>query len=497
MLSIFKNKISVFVLLLAFGSAGCKKLVEVDPPVTSTTGASIYTDDVTATTVLTRLYASLSGTAYNSTSGLSTPFSKKAGLSADELSLWSGAGTSDIAYYTNTLAAPAIGSGGITAGNETWTTCFGFIYTCNAAIEGLNAATTLTPSVKQQLLGEAKFMRAFYYFYLVNLYGDIPLALSSDYRINNSLLRSPKAQVYLQMIADLKDAQTSLSSTYLNGQLKSYTSPVIPERVRPTSWAATALLARVYLYTGDWAGAEMQASTVINNTTLFSLSTLSNTFLKTSSGNNEAILQLQPVNTSGTSFFNSEDARLFVLSAAPAGVNSTHIVYLSPQLLSAFETGDARKTNWVTSYTDGTGTYSFPNKYKLALAGASVNEYQTVLRLGEQYLIRAEARAQQNNTSGAQGDLNMIRARAGLGVTSANTQAGLLTAISHERQVELFCEWGHRWLDLKRTGNVDAVMNAVTPLKGNTNGWKSYQQLYPLPIGDVQANPNLVQNSGY
>jgi len=63
---------------------------------------------------------------------------------------------------------------------------------CNAAIEGLNGTTSLTPSVKQQLLGEAKFMRAFFYFYLVNLFGDVPLATSTDWQVNSFLSRTPK-----------------------------------------------------------------------------------------------------------------------------------------------------------------------------------------------------------------------------------------------------------------------------------------------------------------
>jgi hypothetical protein len=118
-----------------------------------------------------------------------------------------------------------------------------------------------------------------------------------------------------------------------------------------------------------------------------------------------------------------------------------------------------------------------------------------MLRLAEQYLIRAEARGQQNNISGAQADLNVIRNRAGLPNTTAATQSDLLSAILHERQVELFTELGQRLLDLKRTNNVDNVMRVVTPLKGGT--WNSNWQLYPVPVSDIQKNPALVQNSGY
>jgi hypothetical protein len=481
---------------------GCKKWADAGAPPSSTTEASVYNEDATAIAVMTNIYAQLSTNNPNSTQILPT-ITKREGLSADELGLMSGASQDDVAYYTNTLAAPISGSGGITpAGGDIWTSCYKYIYTCNSAIEGLTKSSTLTPSVKQQLLGEAKFMRAFFYFYLVNLYGDLPLALTSDYRVTSALPRSSKTLVYQQIINDLKEAQALLSNSFLNGALKNYSSA--PQRVRPSSWAATALLARAYLFAGEYALAEQQSNILINNTTLFSLSNLFNVFLNAGLGTNkEAIWQLQPVNTNGTSddYWNTEDARLFVLTANPVGVNYDHPVFLSPQLLSAFESGDQRAVlgNWINEYTDGSGTYYFSYKYKIGdpVNGTFPTEYLTVFRLAEQYLIRAEARAQLNNINGAQADLNAIRTRAGLPSTTPSDKTSLLAAILHERQVELFCEWGHRWLDLKRTGNIDAVMNVVTPLKASGAIWQSYQQLYPIPVGDVLASPNLTQNIGY
>src|SRR5438552_17436425 len=112
------------------------------------------------------------------------------------------------------------------------------------------------------------------------------------------------------------------------------------------------------------------------------------------------------------------------------------------------------------------------------------------LRLAEQYLIRAEARTQENNISSAQTDLNVIRSRAGLGPVTASDKASLLAAILHERQVELFTEWGHRWFDIKRTGTVDATMTVVTSQKGGT--WNTNQQWYPIPQSELQNDVNLV-----
>src|SRR5207253_1054617 len=137
-----------------------------------------------------------------------------------------------------------------------------------------------------------------------------------------------KQKVYEQIVADLKDAQNLLSSSYLDATLlKSYS-----ERVRPTKWTATALLARTYLYMAQYANAEAEASKVIANATLFSLTPLNAVFLKNSS---EAIWQLQPVQSGR----NTEDAFTFILP--PTGPNANvNPVYLSPQLLGAFEVKD-------------------------------------------------------------------------------------------------------------------------------------------------------------
>jgi hypothetical protein len=202
--------------------------------------------------------------------------------------------------------------------------------------------------------------------------------------------------------------------------------------------------------------------------------------------------------------YNTGDARTFIITAS--GLNNTNPVRLSDFLLNSFEAGDQRKANgnWINSITLGSSTLYYPFKYKVYLQNSSITtttaamtEYLMVLRLGEQYLIRAEARAQQGNISGAQSDLNAIRTRGGLSNTTASTQPALLTAILRERQVELFSEWGHRWFDLKRTENVDAVMSTVTPQKSSSVTWESFKQLFPLPFLDLQRNVFLVQNNGY
>lgn len=475
------SKVYLLCILLVFFYAGCKKLVDVNPPATSLTGASIYNSDATAISAVTYLYTRLSATSNYFTNGLIN-VSLYAGLSADELSLFYKPNSQLVSYFTNSLSVNS-------AGYEFWNTVYPLVFTCNASIEGLTNSKSLTPAVKLQLLGEAKFMRAFFYFYLTNLYGDVPLTLSSDYKVNAVLPRTPKQQIYEQIIADLKDAQDLLSSNYLKDDV--LTKGV--DRIRPTKWAALALLSRVYLYTEDWTNAESAASTVINNQTLFKLGDLNGVFLKNS---NEAIWQLQPV-ISKTNITNTQDGYLFIIPTN--GPNSGQPVYLSDNLLKAFDSIDQRKKDWIRKYTDTTVNprkdYYYPFKYKVNTSNAAVTEYIMLFRLAEQYLIRSEAKAHQNNIIGALEDLNAIRKRAGLANSIMNDQASLLTEILRERQVELFTEMGQRWLDLKRTGTVDLIMNTVCPQKGGT--WDSYKQLYPIPPTDILSDPNLTQNTGY
>jgi hypothetical protein len=168
-------------MILYFAISGCKKLVTDPGPVTSINSANVYTEDATTVAVLTGIYASI----MQNNNLQSSPFinlSYYCSLSADELTLW--AGSSDKVsngFYTNTLNSTTIS--GIF-----WEPIYNIIYTTNAAIEGITSSTSLTPAVKQQALGEAYFMRAFSYFYLVNLYGNVPLVTTINYETNENIV---------------------------------------------------------------------------------------------------------------------------------------------------------------------------------------------------------------------------------------------------------------------------------------------------------------------
>jgi hypothetical protein len=455
---------SIIVSIVLVTITSCKKFVEIDPPKTATVSEVVFSNDGSAISAIRGIYSEMSFGGIASGSFFSVTLT--GGLLSDEFIGYQ-TGLND--FYTNSLTANNVG-----VTSDAWNQTYKFIYYSNSMIEGLANSSGVTAAVKKQLEGEAKFLRAFCHFYLVNLFGDIPLITTTDYRINSIASRTPKDLVYQQIISDLIDAQNMLASDY------SWSNN---ERVRVNKWAATALLARAYLYTGEWMKAETQASAVINNSGLYSLpSDLNTVFLKNS---NETIWQLMQVNPG----YNTNEAGYFIPASA---MSPPEFVSLTSQLFNDFEAGDQRKAKWVGSITVGLNIYYFPYKYKIRDFGQPLTEYSMVFRLAEQYLIRAEARTQQNNIVGAQSDVNTIRSRAGLSNTTAIDKPSLLTAIEKEKRIEFFAEWGHRWFDLKRWNKADAVLG---PIK--TPNWQTTDVLYPIPQTELSNDPNLIQNPGY
>lgn len=447
---IYKKIFVAFFLLIAFCS--CEKFVELGPPPTQTIQDDVFKTDATATSAILGIY---SGQPYPN---LVIPYSGYTGMTADDVKF----STVDVLldeFKTNSISV----TNGLN--NNVWFYSYMQIKNINYAISGLSKSTTITPSVKDQLMGEAKAQRAFIYFYLVNLYGDVPMPVDDDANAAASLPRTPSEQVWAQIITDLTEAQTLLPAAY-QGTF----------RARINKWAATTLLARVRLYRKEYADAEALATQVINSTT-YSLPATELAFVNNS---NETIWQI--ANTTGVSTFGAN-------YLAAAGSIPTYTLY--DTLYRSFETGDRRRTNWTGTTTVGSTTYYFVNKYKVR--SGTGNEYNIVLRLAELYLIRAEARAQQNNLSGAKADLDVIRTRAGLSaVSSSLTQAQMLLAIEQERKVEMFGEWGHRWLDLKRTNRANTVIGGQKPTT-----WQPTDVLYPVPQQQRDVNANLTQNLGY
>ncbi|HEX2631018.1 MAG TPA: RagB/SusD family nutrient uptake outer membrane protein [Chitinophagaceae bacterium] len=450
----------------------CKKFIQVDLAESQIDRDVVFSSDRTATAAITGIYSTMVNQA-TFASGRTNSVTALSALSADELRYHLTTSVDFIMFVENELLASG------NSINTLWKTMYSSIYSANAALEGIAGSTGMSPAVKTQLKGEALFTRAFCYFYLVNLFGEVPLITTIDYQQNAIASKNSIDEIYTSIINDLTTAQGLLGDSY-----------VTTGRVRPNKAAATALLARVYLYKKDWVNAELQSTAVITNSN-YSLLTNANINNVFKSDSREAIWQLQPAGTS----FNTGEGNLFILTTAP---NASRPFSLTNTQLNAFEAGDDRRAKWVSSIVAGGNTYYFPHKYKIGTGGTSSNpavpltEYSMVLRLAEQYLIRAEARAWQDKFTEAQSDINAIRNRALLGNTTANDRTTLLTAIEQERRVELFTEWGHRWLDLKRTNRADAILPTL-----KSPHWQFTDVLYPIPQPEIDLNPNMTQNPGY
>lgn len=452
--------------LMMLSASACNKYVETPLPKNELVSGLVFTDDKTATAAVTGLYSDMNALNYQFANVLVSYLSA---MQADEMYYYTGYADYDV-FRENRLLPSS------TFPQRMFAAVYAYIYQTNACIEGLSTATGLTASVKNQLLGEAYFTRSFLYFYLVNMYGDVPMITSTDYKVNGVKPRAPRAEIYNMIIANLKQAVELMGDDYPTGL-----------RLRPNKAAANALLARTYLYNQQWALAEATATLVISDSRYSLLKDLNTVFLANSQ---EAIWQLQPVNVTGGR--NTWEG----FTSTPGTPTASALFRLDTiQLIRKFEPNDLRLANW-TGFrkTTAGATYYFPYKYKVRLGTVgAITEYSMVMRIAEQYLIRAEARIQQGKLSDGRDDLDAIRKRAGLpDLSTSLTQPALLLAVEQERKVELFAEWGHRWFDLKRTKRSDAVLG---PLKGAN--WQSTDTLYPIPSDAIRTNVNLTQNEGY
>ncbi|RNL90330.1 RagB/SusD family nutrient uptake outer membrane protein [Sinomicrobium pectinilyticum] len=421
----------------------------------------VFKDEATATSAVTTLYAKLRDEVL--ICGGQTGVGFLMGLYADELDYYALAQPAETFYRHQVIASD------ITV-NNLWNSAYNMVYMSNSVLEGLENSQSLAEETKNQLKGEALFVRALVHFYLVNLFGDVPYITITNYRENDKVTRTPEIEVYENIVEDLTKAKSLISNTYITG-----------ERTRPNKWVVSALLARVYLYLEQWQDAEIESSQVINTTTLYDLQvSIDEVFLKESPS---AIWQLKPKNEGD----NTAEGTLFFLSSGPPQISA-----LNPALVQEMEDGDLRKQHWISEVTDGNTTWYFPYKYRQNQNTGTSLEYSIVFRLAEQYLIRAEARARQGNVPGAQQDINVMRERAGLSDITASSTEELIQVILKERRFELFTEHGHRWFDLRRSGLAGQVLAPVKP------GWTPTDILLPIPEAELLMNPNLQpQNQGY
>lgn len=333
-----------------------------------------------------------------------------------------------------------------------WNSFYSAINRANHIIEKIPLVqdVSFTNEFRNQLLGEAYFIRALSYFDLGRVFGNVPIYLTPTYVIQDKLgvPQSNQQEVYGQAISDLTRAIDLLPATVVRNRARRHT--------------AHALRARVNLHLRNYAEAEADASQVLSNSSYRLIKPF-----RLAGGTTESILELSFDNNNRNPAFGSWNTSNRALE--PKG--EIHALLNDPNV------GGGRKILSVQSSLGLVGAI-FPTNISPAY----------LIRTAEVYLIRAEARASKAtpDLAGAVADLNEVRDRSEVPLLSSNDKGTILLAIEGERRVEFALE-PHRWFDLTRTGRAAEVLDATDPRK----------YIFPIPESEILADPTLVQNPSY
>lgn len=436
----------------------CSDFLDTDIPKDQINRSTVFNDDRTAVSAMNQCYTLLRNTGF--LSGSLSGMGVWLGCHTDELEAVTSRAIDYRYFYEGSITPSTPGI------KSLWNDTYKQIYTVNAVLEGLENAQGLTPAVASQLKGEATAIRGLLHFYLSQTFGAVPYVVSTDYNINKNIQKKSSEAVLLQSITDLEKAEKLLVVEYPSS-----------EKVRINLFVVKALLARMYLYTNNWILAQQYAQEVINSG-MYEPELLEKVFLKESTS---ALWQLKPEIEGG----NSSEAYAYIFTSVPAPQ-----IKLSSFFNNCFEPGDLRKEQWVRAV--GTGMENtHPYKYRERGTSPPSKEYSIIIRVEEMYLIAAETAMEMGNWQLCNDMLNVLRAKAGLEGLDLQNKETALKAILQERRVELFCEFGHRFYDLKRRNKLEQIALAK-------DNWKPHFSLLPLPETELLLNPGMLpQNTGY
>ena len=385
-----------------------------------------------------------------------------------------------------------------------WDTCYRGINKANFVIgnqEAINAIpeSFMNQALKDKYVGEAKFLRALYYFYLVTRYGDVPL-ITTIPEDGNGFPRSPKEEVYQQIISDLQDAAGTLRAKG------------VEENGRATSGAANALLGKVYLFRGEY---ELALTTFEKVYGKYSLEdNYFDNFMEETEHGPESIFEVEYNDDLGDSAKWNSD----VSGAGPNevtfrgqeyGMFDWFNVYPSDDLLDEYEAGDSRYSDNFYSvgdtYAGGVieaisndrraGWRKYQNYYKDTNEDQASGINMKVIRYADVLLMMAECANEVRSQSEAIGYVNEVRARPSVSLTPLATSLNktqTFDAIVHERAVELAGEQV-RFPDLVRWGMAAEVLGKYGFQAGKN-------EIFPIPNREISSNENITpadQNPGY
>jgi len=426
---------------------------------------------------------------------------------------------------------------------EPWQELYKSISRCNNAI--INTPDTFTPDEINPLLGQAYFLRAFNYWYLLNLYGNVPAGanggiplITSLPDLDNLLVEQTAADaIWAQIIADLEMAEKMLPPSWTGENIG-----------RPTSGAATALKGKSYLYMEEWKMAHETLDDLVGKYSLLPANQFADNFGTTNENNSESVFELQYLGVAnfvwGTDIPGTGTMGNFHIDYAPPSKSPDKSHFINPWLKKLYEdNGDTARRNETLAYNYAGATgYGgapfnvdmaeditiandagvepiFSKKYsgmdlgtrgEVDFLGTNVGNNWRIIRYADVLLMLAEALNEDNQTGMAIPYLNEVRQRpgSGLAATAAISKDDVKQAIIEERAMELAGE-GHRFFDLVRWGLADDYMGATSLHVTNgsqTNHPKSLangvfesgkHELVWIPNSERDANPNLKQNPGY
>ena len=356
---------------------------------------------------------------------------------------------------------------------DLWGSIYNTVYIANFILEKLPTVPGVKTADFNRVMGTAHFLRAYSYFVALNTFGGVPEVTETSIDANRNIARASEAEIISFVLDDLTQALGKLP-----------TKPA--SRAYAGEYTVRALLAKFHLYQKHYSQAEQLATDVIGSG-LYTLEPEFETLVK-EDFTDEAILEVgytltDDPGTNGNIGLNN----LFVGRREIIPSNQAVVA------LASTESGD-RFTSISFNVNNLNGS---DNGWSVAKYGTpdADNNNVVALRLGEMYLIRAEARAQLNKVTGtgsAQEDINVLRSRAKAPTIGSVNQSQMIQLIEAERVYELAYE-GNRWYDLVRTGRAKEVMSAFS------SNWKDKFEVWPIPQREMQNNPALVgnQNPGY
>lgn len=335
-----------------------------------------------------------------------------------------------------------------------WGNFYNTINRSNHIIEKVPAVNDikLTAALRDQLLGEAYFIRAISYFDLARVFGNVQIFLTPTRAVADKLgvKQSTQAEVYAQVLADLNKAEPLLPAAVL--------------RNRAAKSTVNALRSRLYLYLKNYEQAEADASIVLGNTAYKLIKPFA-----LAAGTSESVLEL-------SYSVNDVNAAYSQWNTSNRALEPKAIIH---NLLNDPAVGGDRK---LLSVKNASGQFIggiYPTNTSSAY----------LIRTAEVYLNRAEARLLKAapDLTGAAEDINAVRTRANVPPLAPGLgKADLQLALENERRVEFALE-PFRWFDIVRTGRAPVVFNLSDPDK----------YIFPVPAGEILADPSLVQNPGY